>query len=173
MRRNVDTNVNVFFPPESKYQFLVSDVLTFSKNRNYSSWRTVLKCEPQLTADHRDWMRSACSCSFVSSRVVIASLESAPFLSSSLRVGSPRSLYFLRVPQEGFPATELASRRPGHCISTRTCIRGSASSSTGLSLHSTVPATVAYSSCSCVPNAQLRPVSSVTKYVQRGFMSFM
>jgi hypothetical protein len=120
---------------------------------------------PNWQADHRGWMRSACSCSFVSSRVVIASLESAPFLSSSLRVGSPRSLYFLRVPQEGFPATELASRRPGHCISTRTCIRGSASSNTGISPHCMVLATVAYSFCSWVSNVQLRHVSSVTEYV--------
>jgi hypothetical protein len=44
----------------------------------------------------------------------------------------PRSLYFLRVPQEGFPATELASHRPGHRVSTQTCIRGNASSNTGL-----------------------------------------
>jgi hypothetical protein len=123
--------------------------------------------------DHRGWMRSACSCSFVSSRAVIASLESAPFLSSSLRVGSPRSLYFLRVPQEGFPATELASRRPGHCISTRTCIRGSASSSTGLSPHCIFLATVDYSFCSWVWNVRLRHVSSVTQYVQRGSVSFM
>jgi len=85
----------------------------------WSSCRIVKSFRLHLTTHREAWIRSAYSCSFVSSRAVIASLEPAPILSSSLRVGSPRSLYFLRVPQEGFPATELASRRPGHCISTR------------------------------------------------------
>jgi hypothetical protein len=101
------------------------------------------------------WIRSAYSCSFVSSCAVIASLEPAPLLSSSLRVGSPRSLYFLRVPQEGFPATELASRRPGHCISTRTCIRGCGSSNTGLRPHWSSARSLAYKPLSlCVRNTR-------------------